>query len=283
MRTHQRRRNAPDPASIATNWPQIAALYDKAFACGGNVPNMFAHGPPPEIYATYASAISRGAEYRHGSHQTERADHRPHQQVNEHLIASQHTISPATSAWTDDQAFLHLADWTQTRPTSLPLKSRAAFAETVTRMPRTDEHACPCLFRKVRNLQIWSPLPPSACSTTQPSQQTRSKMERHRRWAGSPQSIHASIQRTSAFATSFSADQRTKVGESTHSFARTLAQHQGVSSTHEASTSPALSARHLFDCDGTIVTPLPLHSIAWKQALGEVGLYPRRRSLFTWR
>ena len=60
--------------------PEIAALYDKAFAQRGNVPNMFrvmAHRP--EIFATMQAHF--GAVLNTGTvpTQPEGADHRPHQ------------------------------------------------------------------------------------------------------------------------------------------------------------------------------------------------------------
>ena len=60
--------------------PDIAALYDKAFAQRGNVPNMFrvmAHRPGDLRH--HAGALCRGAQHRHRLHQAQRADHRPHQ------------------------------------------------------------------------------------------------------------------------------------------------------------------------------------------------------------
>ncbi len=60
--------------------PDMAALYDKAFAQRGNVPNMFrvmAHRP--EIFCHHAGALRRGAQYRDCLYETERADYRPHQ------------------------------------------------------------------------------------------------------------------------------------------------------------------------------------------------------------
>src|ERR1700749_2275507 len=41
-------------------------------------------------------------------------------------------------------------------------------------------------------------------------------------------------------------------------------------------------AAYLFDCDGTIVDSMPLHYIAWKQALGEWGCTLDEDLFYSW-
>src|ERR1700677_1051004 len=91
--------------------PEIAALYDKAYAQRGNVPNMFrvmAHRP--EIYATiqahFAAVLNTGTL---STGLKELIIVRT-SQVNEtpYCLAS-HTILARNLGWTDDQLF-HLAD-----------------------------------------------------------------------------------------------------------------------------------------------------------------------------
>lgn len=118
--------------------PEMAALYDKAFAQRGNVPNMFrvmAHRP--EIFATmqahFAAVLNTGTV----STKLKELIIVRTSQVNEtpYCLAS-HTILARNLGWTDYQ-LAHLADW-PTRPDfSLAEKAALRLAETVTR----DAHA----------------------------------------------------------------------------------------------------------------------------------------------
>jgi HAD superfamily hydrolase (TIGR01509 family) len=45
---------------------------------------------------------------------------------------------------------------------------------------------------------------------------------------------------------------------------------------------PGTFAAYLFDCDGTIVDSMPLHYIAWKQALGEWGCTLDEDLFYSW-
>jgi HAD superfamily hydrolase (TIGR01509 family) len=45
---------------------------------------------------------------------------------------------------------------------------------------------------------------------------------------------------------------------------------------------PGTFAAYLFDCDGTIVDSMPLHYIAWKQALGEWGRTLDEDLFYSW-
>lgn len=45
---------------------------------------------------------------------------------------------------------------------------------------------------------------------------------------------------------------------------------------------PGTFAAYLFDCDGTIVDSMPLHYIAWKQALGEWGCTLNEDLFYSW-
>jgi uncharacterized peroxidase-related enzyme len=114
--------------------PDIAALYDKAFALRGNVPNMFrvmAHRP--EIYATmqahFAVVLNTGTV----STKLKELIIVRTSQVNEtpYCLAS-HTILARNLGWTDDQ-LSHLADWSQRDDFTLAEKAALHLAETVTR------------------------------------------------------------------------------------------------------------------------------------------------------
>ena len=114
--------------------PEIAALYDKAFALRGNVPNMFrvmAHRP--EIYATmqahFAAVLSTGTV----STKLKELIIVRTSQVNEtpYCLAS-HTILARNLGWTDDQ-LSHLADWPRREDFTPAEKAALRLAETVTR------------------------------------------------------------------------------------------------------------------------------------------------------
>ena len=118
--------------------PDIAALYDKAFAQRGNVPNMFrvmAHRP--EIFATmqahFAAVLNTGTV---PTKLKELLIVRT-SQVNEtpYCLAS-HTILARSLGWTDEQ-LTHLADWPRRSDFTPAEKTALRLAETVTR----DAHA----------------------------------------------------------------------------------------------------------------------------------------------
>jgi uncharacterized peroxidase-related enzyme len=114
--------------------PEIAALYDKAFALRGNVPNMFrvmAHRP--EIFATmqahFAAVLSTGTV---STRLKELLIVRT-SQVNEtpYCLAS-HTILAKNLGWTDDQ-LAHLAEWPHREDFTPAEKAALRLAESVTR------------------------------------------------------------------------------------------------------------------------------------------------------
>jgi uncharacterized peroxidase-related enzyme len=114
--------------------PEIAALYDKAFAQRGNVPNMFrvmAHRP--EIFSTmqahFAAVLNTGTV---PTKLKELLIVRT-SQVNEtpYCLAS-HTILASKLGWTADQ-LAHLADWPQRADFTPAEKVALRLAETVTR------------------------------------------------------------------------------------------------------------------------------------------------------
>jgi uncharacterized peroxidase-related enzyme len=114
--------------------PEVAALYDKAFALRGNVPNMFrvmAHRP--EIYSTmqahFAAVLNTGTV----STKLKELIIVRTSQVNEtpYCLAS-HTILARNLGWTDDQ-LSHLADWAQRNDFSPAEKAALRLAEAVTR------------------------------------------------------------------------------------------------------------------------------------------------------
>ena len=114
--------------------PEMAALYDKAFALRGNVPNMFrvmAHRP--EIFATMQAHF--GAVLNTGTVPTKLKEliivRTSQVNVTPYCLAS-HTILARGLGWTDDQ-LSHLADW-PTRADFTPAEKAALrLAETVTR------------------------------------------------------------------------------------------------------------------------------------------------------
>jgi uncharacterized peroxidase-related enzyme len=114
--------------------PETAALYDKAFAQRGNVPNMFrvmAHRP--EIFATMQAHF--GAVLNSGTVPTKLKELIivRTSQVNEtpYCLAS-HTILAKKLGWTDDQ-LAHLADWSRREDFTPAEKAALRLAETVTR------------------------------------------------------------------------------------------------------------------------------------------------------
>jgi uncharacterized peroxidase-related enzyme len=118
--------------------PEMAALYDKAFAQRGNVPNMFrvmAHRP--EIFSTMQAHF--GAVLNTGTVPTRLKEliivRTSRVNVTPYCLAS-HTILAKNLGWTDDQLD-HLADWPQRQDFTLAEKAALRLAETVTR----DAHA----------------------------------------------------------------------------------------------------------------------------------------------
>jgi uncharacterized peroxidase-related enzyme len=114
--------------------PEMAALYDKAFAQRGNVPNMFrvmAHRP--EIFATMQAHF--GAVLNTGTVSTKLKELIivRTSQVNEtpYCLAS-HTILARGLGWSDEQLD-HLADWTNRDDFTPAEKAAIRLAETVTR------------------------------------------------------------------------------------------------------------------------------------------------------
>src|SRR6202046_4547199 len=114
--------------------PATAALYDKAFALRGNVPNMFrvmAHRP--EIYSTmqahFAAVLNTGTV----STKLKELIIVRTSQVNQtpYCLAS-HTILARKLGWSDDQ-LSHLADWPKRGDFTPAEKAALRLAETVTR------------------------------------------------------------------------------------------------------------------------------------------------------
>jgi len=118
--------------------PEMAALYDKAFAARRNVPNMFrvmAHRP--EIFATmqahFAAVLNTGTV---STKLKELIIVRTSQvNVTPYCLAS-HTLLARGLGWSDDQLD-HLADWPQRDDFTPAEKAALRLAETVTR----DAHA----------------------------------------------------------------------------------------------------------------------------------------------
>src|SRR5664280_1674208 len=114
--------------------PEMAALYDKAFAQRGNVPNMFrvmAHRP--EIFATmqahFAAVLNTGTV---PTRLKELIIVRTSQvNVTPYCLAS-HTILAKGLGWTDEQ-LAHLADWPKRDDFTPAEKAALRLAEIVTR------------------------------------------------------------------------------------------------------------------------------------------------------
>jgi uncharacterized peroxidase-related enzyme len=113
--------------------PDLAALYDKAFAQRGNVPNMFrvmAHRP--EIFATmqahFAAVLNTGTV----STRLKELIIVRTSQINEtpYCLAS-HTILARGLGWSDDQLG-HLADWPTRSDFTSAEKAALRLSETVT-------------------------------------------------------------------------------------------------------------------------------------------------------
>jgi uncharacterized peroxidase-related enzyme len=114
--------------------PDIVALYDKAFALRGNVPNMFrvmAHRP--EIFSTMMAHF--GAVLTTGTVSTKLKEliivRTSQVNATPYCLAS-HTILAKGLGWTDDQ-LAHLADWPQREDFTPAEKAALRLAETVTR------------------------------------------------------------------------------------------------------------------------------------------------------
>ena len=114
--------------------PEMAALYDKAFAQRGNVPNMFrvmAHRP--EIFSTMMAHF--GAVLTTGTVPTKLKEliivRTSQVNVTPYCLAS-HTILAKGLGWTDDQ-LAHLADWPKREDFTFAEKAALRLAETVTR------------------------------------------------------------------------------------------------------------------------------------------------------
>jgi uncharacterized peroxidase-related enzyme len=113
--------------------PEMATLFDKAFAQRGNVPNMFrvmAHRP--EIFSTmqahFAAVLNTGTI---STRLKELIIVRTSQvNVTPYCLAS-HTILARNLGWTDDQ-LSHLADWPQRGDFTPAEKAALRLAETVT-------------------------------------------------------------------------------------------------------------------------------------------------------
>jgi uncharacterized peroxidase-related enzyme len=114
--------------------PEMASLYDKAFAQRGNVPNMFrvmAHRP--EIFSTmqahFAAVLNTGTV---STRLKELIIVRTSQiNVTPYCLAS-HTILARNLGWTDDQLG-HLADWPLREDFTPAEKAALQLAEIVTR------------------------------------------------------------------------------------------------------------------------------------------------------
>jgi uncharacterized peroxidase-related enzyme len=118
--------------------PEMASLYDKAFAQRGNVPNMFrvmAHRP--EIFSTMQAHF--GAVLNTGTVSTRLKEliivRTSQVNVTPYCLAS-HTVLAKGLGWTDEQ-LTHLAEWPQREDFTPAEKAALRLAETVTRDAHT--------------------------------------------------------------------------------------------------------------------------------------------------
>jgi AhpD family alkylhydroperoxidase len=161
--------DVPDfPARSQRSDPEMAALYDKAFAQRGNVPNMFrvmAHRP--EIFATMQAHF--GAVLNTGTVSTKLKEliivRTSQVNVTPYCLAS-HTILAKGLGWSDDQ-LAHLADWPSANDFTPAEKAALRLAETVTR----DAHAVttsssPNCAPSTPKAKSWNCSAPLASSTT---------------------------------------------------------------------------------------------------------------------
>src|SRR5579863_4734466 len=114
--------------------PEMAALYDKALAQRGNVPNMFrvmAHRP--EIFATmqahFAAVLNTGTV---STRLKELIIVRTSQVNATPYCLASHTILARNLGWSDDQ-LSHLAEWPDRQDFNPAEKAALRLAETVTR------------------------------------------------------------------------------------------------------------------------------------------------------
>lgn len=118
--------------------PDIASLYDKAFAQRGNVPNMFrvmAHRP--EIFATmqahFAAVLHTGTV---PTRLKELIIVRTSQLNDTPYCLASHTILARNLGWSEDQ-LRHLAQWPERTDFTPAEKAALRLAETVTRDAHT--------------------------------------------------------------------------------------------------------------------------------------------------
>ncbi len=113
--------------------PELVALYDKAFAQRGNVPNMFrvmAHRP--EIFSTmmahFAAVLNTGTV---STRLKELIIVRTSQVNDTPYCLASHTILARNLGWSDEQ-LAHLADWPKRDDFTPAEKAALRLAETVT-------------------------------------------------------------------------------------------------------------------------------------------------------
>ena len=157
--------------------PEMASLYDKAFAQRGNVPNMFrvmAHRP--EIFATMQAHF--GAVLNTGTVSTKLKEliivRTSQVNVTPYCLAS-HTILARGLGWTDDQ-LAHLAEWPARNDFTPPKRPPCAWPRpspaTPTPSATSSSPSCAASTRKAR---LWNCSAPSASSTTSTDSTTPSR------------------------------------------------------------------------------------------------------------
>ena len=259
--------------------PEMAALYDKAFAQRGNVPNMFrvmAHRP--EIFATmqahFAAVLNTGTV----STKLKELIIVRTSQVNDtpYCLAS-HTILARGLGWTDDQLVspgrLASARRLHARRKGRPAPGRDRHPRRPRRHRRAVRRTAQLLLRRRnrgtalrhRPLQLLQPL------QQRPANGADQARRRRLRSAAAVDSNNGSINRLPARTTPRLVRICLRIAVLRRSTPTTEPQRSLI--LRMKLPLPAGDFRaYLFDCDGTIVDSMPLHYIAWKKALGGVEL-----------
>ena len=156
---------------------EMAALYDKAFAQRGNVPNMFrvmAHRP--EIFATMQAHF--GAVLNTGTVSTKLKEliivRTSQVNVTPYCLAS-HTILARNLGWTDDQ-LAHLADWPMRDDFPPRRKPRCGWPRRLRSTPaQSATSSLPNCAASTLKARSWNCSAPSASSITSTASTTLCK------------------------------------------------------------------------------------------------------------
>ena len=231
------------------------------------------HGPPARNLRHHAGAFRRGAQYRHGFHQAQRADHRPHQPGERDALLPRQPHHSRSQPRLDRRSALPPRRLVPAATTSrLPKRPRCVSPKpspaTPTPSPTSSLPSCAASTPKAKSSSCSAP---SASSTTSTASTMRSK------WSRPSPAKAAAIRRKKPPATASRCSALTPIAASD----LTLAPQEFAARMKLQLPSGTFGA-YLFDCDGTIVDSMPLHYIAWKQALGEWGCTFDEDLFYSW-